>query len=329
MRRGVWFSAGLAAFVYAASVRADAGAADKAAAEALFARGIELMRTGSFAEACAKLEQSQSIERGIGAALYLAECYENLGRTASAWALYRDAASQAKAEGQTERAIAGNECADRLEPQLSKLLIRVPAEDRLPGFRLSRGTAMVSPATWDVEVPTDPGEYTIRASAPGRIAWSQVVVVKGPETTTVTVPALLAAPDVQTKPAHVPELATAVAPRDKPEAGGLSRRTMGLIVGGAGVVALGVGGIFGLRAISKWDDANQHSDGSHWTDATGRSLADSANDSARLANWFAIGGAVLLAGGAVLYLTAPSDHGTRVGFSSNAHGATVTFGGTL
>jgi serine/threonine-protein kinase len=288
------------------------------------------MRAGSYADACAKLERSQSIEPSIGTALYLAECYENLGRTASAWALYRDAASQAREEGQTERALAGKECADRLEPQLSKLLIRVPDGDRVPGFSLSRGTTTVPAATWDVEVPTDPGEYTVSASAPGRISWSQPVVVKGPVTTTVMVPVLLAAPPGSSPSLRAPESATAVAPRDgKKEDGGLSRRTMGLIVGGAGVVALGVGGVFGLRAISKWDEANQHSDGSHWTDPMGHSLAEDANSAAQLANGFAIGGAVLLAGGAVLFFTAPSDHGSRVGFATDGRGVRVTLGGSL
>src|SRR4249919_971457 len=67
---------------------AQTSASDKAMAEHLFDRGLALMRQGQFSEACTQLEQSEAIERGIGTLLYLAECYEKLGRTASAWAMF-------------------------------------------------------------------------------------------------------------------------------------------------------------------------------------------------------------------------------------------------
>ena len=74
-----------ACLLYGASVSAQASpGADKAVAEALFDRGLTLMRQGQFEQACAQLEQSQSIERGIGTMLYLAECYEKLGDLAKA-----------------------------------------------------------------------------------------------------------------------------------------------------------------------------------------------------------------------------------------------------
>ena len=111
---------------------AQGTAADKALAESLFDRGLTLMRQGQFAEACAQLEQSEAIERGIGTMLYLGECYEKLGRTASAWATFREAASAARAEGQTDRAKAGNTRADRLEPLLSKLSVNVAAASTTP-----------------------------------------------------------------------------------------------------------------------------------------------------------------------------------------------------
>ncbi|MFM2417004.1 MAG: hypothetical protein RL385_1727, partial [Pseudomonadota bacterium] len=78
-----------------AGARAETNAADKAAAEALFDRGLQLLRDGKVSEACSALEESESIEPGIGTMLYLADCYERLGRTASAWALFREAASRA------------------------------------------------------------------------------------------------------------------------------------------------------------------------------------------------------------------------------------------
>ena len=59
-------------------------AADKAAAEGLFDQGRASMQEGDFAKACGLLERSQHIDPGVGTLLYLAECYEKSGRTASA-----------------------------------------------------------------------------------------------------------------------------------------------------------------------------------------------------------------------------------------------------
>ena len=114
------------------------GAADKAAAEALFDRGLALMKDNKYQEACERLEQSQAIERGIGTMLYLAECYEKLGRTASAWALFREGASAAHAEGQPERSRAGADRAAALEPKLSRLTLQVSPDNAIEGFELLR-----------------------------------------------------------------------------------------------------------------------------------------------------------------------------------------------
>ena len=60
------------------------GASDKAAAEALFDQGVRLMKQNNFAEACPKLEESDRIDPAVGTLLYLGECYERVGKTASA-----------------------------------------------------------------------------------------------------------------------------------------------------------------------------------------------------------------------------------------------------
>jgi serine/threonine-protein kinase len=106
---------------------------------------------------------------------------------------------------------------------------------------------------------------------------------------------------------------------------------MGLLIGGAGVLALGVGGFFGLRAISKNDDAKKYCPGGGHVcnEQTGVSLTGEAQDAARLANVFAIGGAIAAAGGAILFFTAPSDDKRRVGFFVDGHGASMMMKGAF
>ena len=81
----------ISSWLGAGAVRADA-ASDKAASVALFNEGRRLVGLGKLAEACPKFEASFSLVPGIGTQLNLADCYQQLGRTASAWATFRDAA---------------------------------------------------------------------------------------------------------------------------------------------------------------------------------------------------------------------------------------------
>src|SRR5690349_11629781 len=125
---------GLLVVLPSAPARAEGGASDKASAEALFDDALRAMKEGKYAEACPKLENSQRIDPGVGTLLYLADCYEKIGRTASAWATFREAQSQAEASGQAKRAKAARERVDKLDPQLSYLTIEVAEGTRsLPG----------------------------------------------------------------------------------------------------------------------------------------------------------------------------------------------------
>src|SRR5215218_5450162 len=85
-----------------ASAHADP-AVEKAAAEALFQQGKALVAERRFAEACPKFAESLRLDPGVGTLLYLADCQEKAGKTASAWARFLEAAAAAKAAGQADR----------------------------------------------------------------------------------------------------------------------------------------------------------------------------------------------------------------------------------
>src|SRR4051794_35386626 len=83
--------------------RAHAEARDPVAAQALFDDARRLMAAGQTAEACPKFAESQRLDPGIGTAFNLADCYEKSGHVASAWALFLEVVSQARASGESDR----------------------------------------------------------------------------------------------------------------------------------------------------------------------------------------------------------------------------------
>ena len=301
------------------SAQAEAGAAQKAAAESLFDDGLKAMKSGHFAEACPKLEESERIDPGIGTLLYLGECYEKTGRTASAWATFREAASAAAAQGETERTRVASARADRLQPSLSKLTLRVaPETAQLGGLRVARDNVVLANALLGVAIPVDPGKYHVVASADGYLSFEgDIEIAANGDAKSLEIPALKAAPPGT--PA-----ATAVAPVNdggstaQTSLGGAAGtqsarsnksglRTASYVTGALGIVGLGIGSYFGVRAISKNSDAESHCPrGNQCDDAAGESLTNDAKSAAVLSN-ITIGlGAAFAIAGVVLYLSSES-----------------------
>lgn len=313
---------------------AQASPSDKAAAESLFDRGLALMRDGKFQEACQVLEQSQTIERGIGTMLYLAECYEKLGRTASAWALFREAASEARAGGQGSRAEAGAARAAALEPKLSKLTVHVDPKNEMPGFELVRDGQVVSRGMFGVAVPVDPGEHRLEARAPGYLPWTgSARVGLEKDSASISVPELRVDTSQPAEPASAPSAVAAptASPRAPEHDASPSspQRTAGLVVGGVGVVALGIGGYFGLSALGKKNDAEEQCPSNRCGDEDGVDLNDEAKSAATLSNVFVFGGAALAATGVVLYLTAPSPSAASASVFSDGRSVKLSVGGAF
>jgi serine/threonine-protein kinase len=289
----------------------QASADEKVAAEALFDEGKRLLAEGQLAPACEKLESSQRIDPAVGTLLYLAECYEKSGRTASAWATFREASSAARASGQLDRARIGQERAARLEPGLIRLTIRVENDNAaIEGFQVKRRGEVVARGLWGVPVPVDPGEQLIEASAPGYQPYSQRLSVdKQPGT--ATIPPLVKLVTVEPPPTSAPPpplVAPVVAPPPvESPAPSSAQATVGITVGIVGLVGLGAGTYFGLRAKSKNDQALPLCPRTPKCDTQdGATFSDQANTAATLSNiTFGVGGAALV-GGTILLLTAPS-----------------------
>jgi serine/threonine-protein kinase len=83
-----------------------------------------------------------------------------------------------------------------------------------------------------------------------------------------------------------------------------TQQTVGIVSGAVGIVGIGVGSFFGIRALKKSSEADSHCPKSGFcNDDEGLELTKEGQDQAAVANiGFAVGGG-LLALGAVLYLT--------------------------
>jgi serine/threonine-protein kinase len=286
-----------------------ARASDPATATMLFNEAKRLMGEGNFAEACPKFEESQRLDPGVGTQYNLADCYERAGRTATAWATFMDVASELKASGDEKRERVARDRIAALESKLSKLTILTPKN--VMGLEVRRNGELLGGAVWGNAVPVDPGTYTIEAMAPGKRKWSSVATV-GPNGAgvTITIPELTS--DVEPSPAApLPAQASqSVVPGPAPEAPtthpGQMQRTLALITGGAGVVGLGVGTAFGLTAFSKHSEYMTHCNG-NICDSMGVSEHGDAASAATISTIAMTAGLVLVAGGAVLWFTAPKD----------------------
>jgi hypothetical protein len=85
-----------------------------------------------------------------------------------------------------------------------------------------------------------------------------------------------------------------------------AQRVTALVLGGVGVVGLGVGAVFGFRAIDLKNQRSQYCDANNVCNSEqGVSLDRDARTAATLSTVSMIAGGVLAAGGLVLVLTAP------------------------
>jgi len=307
---------GLAILTSGPAARAQPSPETRAAAAALFEDGKRLMGEGKYAEACPKLEESERIDPGMGTLFNLAVCYEQTNRTASAWVGFRDVAGMSAAAGLGDREKMARGRAAALEPKLMRLKITMAAAMSGAGVEVKRDGAVVSPALWGTPVPLDPGKHKVSASAPGKEPWEVTVVLDQPGgVISVDVPPLL-----DRKPGAVgPVVPPAGGPAPKPGApeapppieGASPRpwqRPVGITATALGVVGLGVGTAFGFLGKSAKDASNESNCDAKtdFCNPAGILQRADAVKKGNIATGVFVAGAVLAAGGIVLWATAPS-----------------------
>jgi hypothetical protein len=282
----------------AADVRADNSAADNATAEVLFNQAKVAFEAGRFDEACPKYAEAQRLHPTPGTLLNVGRCEEARGNLATAYGANLAAAILAhKIEDKVGREESARAEVKRLEPLLSMLVLNIPPGARVEGLQITRNGSAVGEGQWGAPVPVDAGVITIEASAPGRTAWkSSVTIERKPGSTTVDVPALALAP-----------VALQV-DKGEPESAWSGQKTVALAVGGAGVIGGVLGTIFGVKAIGKKSDADAacQPNEPNQCNAAGVALRHEEKSAGTISTISFIAGGVALAGGVVLFVTAPT-----------------------
>jgi hypothetical protein len=294
-------------------------------ATVLFDEAVALMERGKLAEACPKLARSNELSPNGGTLFALADCYERSGRIASAWVTYKEAAIRANAAKRVDAEKKATDSAERLAPNVSKLVIQVPAAAAVDGLAIELDGRAVARAEWGVATPIDPGPHKIQITAPGRLpatrdlSFDRVAAQK-----TIDIPELERQPEP-------------VGGADEGASRGNGQRIAGFVVGGVGLVGLALGTVFGLSASSKNDDAARHCRDGNLCDSEGIRLDKEGRDAATLSTIAFIAGGTLVAGGLVLVLTAPSGREKSsapvqtgsLGVRGTPGGASLTLGATF
>ena len=276
------------------AARADEAAV--VAAESLFREGRALADKGRFEEACDRFARSQQLDPAVGTLLNLGECYEQVDKLATAWLAYRQATALAVTRKDERRASIARSAAARIEPRLALLSIASPKATP-PGMTVTRNGVRVDPAAFDALLPVDPGLQTIEVTADERKTWQTTVELREGERSTVQLPDLERTTPVAQTPA----------PQDDSSGGTQRAVAIGLEIGGGAVLTTGL--VFGALAFARWDSVSEVCpDGKCPSEAARLRKASDADEARTFSTISSVAtaiGAVGLAAGVVLHLTAP------------------------
>lgn len=269
----------------------------RAAARQLGYSGIEAFQAGNYREASEKLDKAYRVASVPSLGLWSARALVKLGKLVEAAERYAevidlkvssgDQAVQKRAQAEAKTELAA------LQPRIPSLIVRLEGAAASETSVSIDGQPMAT-ALLDQAQPMNPGAHRIEGSRGGERAAVEVTLAEGEqESALLKFDAPVAA--VPAEPA-----------RAEPSPRGLgTQRTLALVAGGVGLVGVGVGTVFGLKSKSSHDEAAVYCSGSVCSDQRGVDAGQDAYSAGTVSTVAMVVGAVGLAGGAVLWLTAP------------------------
>jgi tetratricopeptide (TPR) repeat protein len=257
----------------------------------LFEEGRELAKQNKYAEALTKFERSYALDNGVGTELNLADTHEHLGHFAAAWRMF-DEAAQRTADTPAKQKFA-RERADAIVGKLAIAVVNLPEPDA-PGLSITiAGRAVKATATITERV--DPGQIAVHVATPARTLFDASKSAAAGATVIFDVPVAAVAPPeyVQTGEPH--------------SARRRSRVYLAYGVGAAGLLTFGASIYLGFDARDKSESAKCAGTVDGYCGAEGRALANDAVHLADVGTVVGTIGAVVMAAGVVIYVTAPKD----------------------
>jgi hypothetical protein len=267
-----------------------------------FQAGRRFVEQGNCKDAIPRFAESLRHEQSVGARFNLAECSRAEQHSADAWNQFKQAEQIAIQKRDAERRDAAQKAIAELEPKVLKLRMTLPTDVNDLVVKIDgRQVAEVDYALLATSYAVEPGQpHHIDVTATNRAPWTKTNLqgAAGAELPAITVD--LGPPVVVV---------------------GAGQRMAGLIVGGVGVAGLVVGSVFGILASGARGDAKTSCVGTSGgtfsypspCDPAGKQVTDDKNSTAKsdalLSTIAFVAGGVLIAGGAVLYFTAPKEHG--------------------
>jgi hypothetical protein len=313
------------AFAVVLVIAAAGSAHANSKADVLFKQGKKLLAQKKYADACAAFENSNKLDPQIGTELNTARCYEEWGKLATALRHYGDAETMAR-EAHDSRVAKIHVFVTKLDSQVPRLTLRAPDGADLTALEITLDGAKLDKSQLGEVQLVDPGPHSIEYRAGDAAKKTKVIPLERGGTSEIT----LDIPKPVAKPDKPPEATPVTHEATKPDAvaavhvevdsqPGHGRRVTGVVVGSAGVVAMGVAGYLTYSARSTYNDAlAAHCGGSKTgCDADGLTITHDARSKANLATIVVGAGAAITALGVILYVTAPStqprgEHSLRV-----------------
>ncbi len=272
-------------------------------ADALFRKGKKHMAEKRYADACEAFEKSQKLDPGIGTQLNIAKCYEDWGKLGRAYVAYQSAERMAK-EANDDRAPKIRELIAELQPNVPHLTIRVP-DDAPRDLEVTLDNRKID--QFNESFVVDPGPHTVQWGVKGSEKKTKIVPNDRGSDSEITLE--MPEPNVVDTGAGKP---LETSPMPPPKVPGRAQRMVGITLGGAGLVAIGMSTYLTLAARSDYNHAlDTYCGGMKTTcDMTGLEITRDARSTANKATIVFVVGAALVGGGAALYLLAPDGPAT-------------------
>ncbi len=287
---------------------ASAHAQRESLAEELFRQGQRLMHAQEVDSACLKFEESQRLDPATGTLLNLAVCHQKQGRTATAWAEFRQAAELARRDHRPDRVEFAEQRAAELEARLVRLKLVLPPEVTALDVTVALNARLLGPGAYDVAFPVDPGEYLVTVTCPRHETWEKLVVVDGtspvvelvvpppaPRTQVPTRAQVTPSQQTGTEDGKSPAEPWTLQPRSPLDA----PRWTSVGLAGAGILGVGLGSAFGIVAMVQSGACDGHDCQTPEDVRTFESAQDYATASTVS---FALGGAALAVAAAIWFL---------------------------